>query len=96
MDDLGGDIQRFHCSGVLYFFLPVCLPVLTVVQVIVALADVEIKNADGVHLLHLRVKLSQFDMLRDGLGNAEKDALQIVYLARVLLQLKLTFYSPNR
>ena len=58
--------------------------VLTVVQVIVALADVEIENADGVHFLHLGVKFSQFNMLRDGLGNAEEDALQVVYLARVL------------
>ena len=58
--------------------------VLTVVQVIVPLADVEIENADGVHLLHLGVKFSQLDMLRDGLGNAEEDALQIVYLTRVL------------
>ena len=58
--------------------------ILTVVQVIVALANVEIENADGVYLLHLGVKFSQLDMLRDGLGNAEEDALQIVYLARVL------------
>ena len=58
--------------------------VLTVVQVIVALADVEIENADGVHFLHLGVKFSQLNMLRDGFGNAEEDALQIVYLTRVL------------
>jgi len=58
--------------------------VLTVVQVIVSLANVEIENADGVHFLHFRVKFSQFDMLRDGLGNAEEDAFQIIYFARVL------------
>ena len=74
---LSGDLQKIAC-------MHAHKGILTVVQVIVALANVEIENADGVYLLHLGVKFSQLDMLRDGLGNAEEDALQIVYLARVL------------
>ncbi len=58
--------------------------VLTVIQVIIPLADVKIKDTDGIHFLHFRVKVSQFDMLCDGFCYTEKDTFQIINLAGVL------------
>ena len=58
--------------------------VLTVVEVVRTLAQVEVDDADGVDLLHLVVLVAQPDVLRDGLRHAVEDALQVVQLARLL------------
>ena len=58
--------------------------VLTMIEVVGTLAQVEVDNADRVHLLHLVVLVAQSHMLRDGLGNAVENALQIVELTRLL------------
>ena len=84
--------RQFPYDGVLLFsghFKEVaCMypheSVLPVIQVVVSPSDVEIEYADGVHLLHLRVEFSQFDMLCDGLCHSEEDSLQIIDFAGVL------------
>ena len=55
-----------------------------VIEVVAALAQIEVDNADGVHLLDLLERAAQLDVLRDGLGRAVENALQIVELARQL------------
>ena len=58
--------------------------VLTVIQVVVSLSDIEVENADGVDFLHLIVRFTQRDMLSDSLGNAIKNPLQIIKFAGIL------------
>ena len=58
--------------------------VLTVIEIVGTLAQVEIDDADGVDLLHLIVFLAQFDVLCDGFGHAIEDALQVIKLTRLL------------
>ena len=59
-------------------------PGLTVVQVIAALADVEIHDAYRVDLLHVAVLLTPVDVLRDGLRRPEEETLHEIQLAGVL------------
>lgn len=59
-------------------------PGLTVVQVVAALADVEIHDAYRVDLLHVAVLLTLVDVLRDGLRRPEEETLHEIQLAGVL------------
>ena len=58
--------------------------ILTVVQVIASLTDIEIKDTHGVDLFHFVVAATQRNMLRDGLGHPIKDTFEESKLTRVL------------
>ncbi|OCR32737.1 hypothetical protein AC140_23610 [Bacteroides fragilis] len=48
------------------------------VKVISTTTDIKVEDTDGIHLLNLRVELTQLDMFRDRLGNTEKNTFQII------------------
>ena len=56
----------------------------SVVEVVLALTEVEVEDADGVDLLDVVVALPASDVLGDGLGDAVEDAFEVVALAVVL------------
>ena len=56
----------------------------SVVEVFLALTEVEVEDADGVDLLDVVVALLASDVLGDGLGDAVEDAFEVVALAVVL------------
>lgn len=56
----------------------------SVVEVVLALTEVEVEDADGVDLLDVVVALPASDMLGDGLGDAVEDAFEVVSFAVVL------------
>ena len=58
--------------------------VLPVIEIVRSDTEVEIEDADGIHLLHFLVAFAQGDMLGDGLGYAVEDTFEIVYFAGVL------------
>ena len=58
--------------------------VLAMVQIVAPHAQVEIQDADGIHFLDLAIRVAQVDVLRDGLGHAVEDTLQVIQLPRVL------------
>ena len=58
--------------------------VLAMIEIVGPLAQVEIDDADGVHLLHLVVLVAQLDVLGDGFRYTVEDAVQIVELTRLL------------
>ena len=51
---------------------------LSVVEVVGSLSQVEVEDADAVHLLHLVVLVAQLDVFRDGLCHAVEYAFQVV------------------
>ena len=42
--------------------------VLTYIDIVRTFSQVEVENADGIHLLHLLVAVAQVDVFRDSLG----------------------------
>ena len=58
--------------------------VLTMIQIIASLSDVEVENTDGVDFLHLIVSFTQRDVFGDCLGYAIKNPLQIIKFAGIL------------
>ena len=54
------------------------------VKVISTTTDIKVEDTDGIHLLNLRVELTQLDMFRDRLGNTEKNTFQIINLTGIL------------
>ena len=57
---------------------------LTVIEVVAALAQLEIEDIDAEHLLHLLVGHAAAHVLSDGLCHAEEHALKVVDLAGLL------------
>ena len=55
-----------------------------VIQIVGTLPQIEIDNADGIHLLDVAVGAPQLDVLRNGFRRSVKNPLQIVQLARQL------------
>ena len=58
--------------------------ILSMIQVIRTLTQVEIKDADRINLLHLLIPIPYLDMLRNRLSHPIQDALQEVQLTHVL------------
>ena len=57
---------------------------LTVVEVVIALAHVEVEDVDTEHLLHLGVAITAADVFGNGLCHTVDHALQVIELARLL------------
>ena len=58
--------------------------VLTVIKVVLALAQVEVEDTDGIHLLYFHVAFAKRDMLGNGFSHAVEYTFQVVNLTRVL------------
>ncbi len=58
--------------------------VLSLIDVVVALAEVEVEYTDRVDLLHALIGVPKVDVFGDGLRHAVEDALKVEYLRGVL------------
>ena len=54
---------------------------LAVIEVVAALAEVEVQDVDGIDFLHLVVLVAYLDVFGDGLGHSVEHALEVVELA---------------
>ena len=58
--------------------------VLPVIEIVGALAQIEVNNANGIDFFHLIIFIPQLNVLRNCLSHTVEDTLQIVELARLL------------